>query len=266
MAEFGINDGSRLKVDDFLQNYQLIINIIHRSVDHHFGEYTVYSIVNNNSSNYITIVVTHMKMKRNSKSLVKTNLVLTHPLCHDSPFSFCTTLISLSSRTLFTLWVKGNISGRCSLPHSPHYTFPPPSFHTLIIPLPTFTLVSYSSLLLSLSHTPYLHTCLAFTLLTFTLLSHSLSLSHSPSHLSYSPPLSHPSHSLSLSLPFTHSSHFILPFHTLLSHSPPTLLLELQQNDKRRTRKRKASENPVDDDSSKKVRLQVENDIETLED
>lgn len=41
---------------------------------------------------------------------------------------------------------------------------------------------------------------------------------------------------------------------------------ELQQNDKRRTRKRKASDNPVVDDSSKKVRLQVENDIETLED
>lgn len=30
LAEFGIKDGTRLTADDFLQNYTLIINVIHR--------------------------------------------------------------------------------------------------------------------------------------------------------------------------------------------------------------------------------------------
>lgn len=30
LSEFGIASGTRLKVDDFLQNYQLVLNIVHR--------------------------------------------------------------------------------------------------------------------------------------------------------------------------------------------------------------------------------------------
>ena len=32
LSEFGIKDGTRLTADDFLQNYTLIINIIHRYI------------------------------------------------------------------------------------------------------------------------------------------------------------------------------------------------------------------------------------------
>ncbi len=32
LAEFGVGDGCRLKCDDFLQNYQLVVAIWHRSV------------------------------------------------------------------------------------------------------------------------------------------------------------------------------------------------------------------------------------------
>lgn len=33
LSEFGVCNGTRLKADDFLQNYQLVINITHRCVD-----------------------------------------------------------------------------------------------------------------------------------------------------------------------------------------------------------------------------------------
>lgn len=32
LAEFGVGDGSRLKCDDFLQNYQLVLAVMHWSV------------------------------------------------------------------------------------------------------------------------------------------------------------------------------------------------------------------------------------------
>lgn len=33
LSEFHVSNSARLKADDFLQNYQLILNIIHRYVD-----------------------------------------------------------------------------------------------------------------------------------------------------------------------------------------------------------------------------------------
>lgn len=36
LALFQVNDGSRLKVDDFLQNYQLYLNIVHKLVGLHY--------------------------------------------------------------------------------------------------------------------------------------------------------------------------------------------------------------------------------------
>ena len=32
LSEFGVDSGSRLRTDDFLQNYQLVLNITHRQV------------------------------------------------------------------------------------------------------------------------------------------------------------------------------------------------------------------------------------------
>ena len=32
LSEFGVGSGSRLRTDDFLQNYQLVLNITHRQV------------------------------------------------------------------------------------------------------------------------------------------------------------------------------------------------------------------------------------------